>query len=262
MTALCDLGLNLVAYLGETSLRSLGLAVAALIVIQAVRLRSSSQRHAAWTVVLSGMLTLPVLALVLPPMPLGIALRQPRTPLTAVNSSPAPFAPLAIPRPTATPVLATDGSEASSPPCWHLLISAAYLMVALGLFARFILGYRLSRRVLQSAQGVGEGRIAHILNECATAPFFTARVPEVYESTSVLIPLTVGCKRPAIILPGDWRSWDDWKLRTVLGHELAHIRRRDWLVMVLASLNRCFFLVPSARLVAGTAPGHAGGGVN
>ena len=97
MTVLCDLGLNLVAHLGETSLRSLCLVLATLIVIRAVRLRSPSQRHAAWTVVLGGMLTLPVLPLVLPPMPLGIALRQPSTPLTAVDSSLPPFAQLAIP---------------------------------------------------------------------------------------------------------------------------------------------------------------------
>ena len=201
MTVLCDLGLNLVAHLGETSLRSLCLVLATLIVIRAVRLRSPSQRHAAWTVVLGGMLTLPVLPLVLPPMPLGIALRQPSTPLTAVDSSLPSFAQLAIPRSTTAPVFAADVPEASSPHRWHLLISAAYLVVALGLFARFILGYRFSKRVLQSAESVGEGRIAHVLNELATAPFFAGRVPEVRESTSVLIPLNLGCKRPAIILP-------------------------------------------------------------
>ncbi len=28
-----------------------------------------------------------------------------------------------------------------------------------------------------------------------------------------------------ILLPSAWSSWDDWKLRAVLAHELAHIQR-------------------------------------
>ncbi|PYT35874.1 MAG: hypothetical protein DMG58_00910 [Acidobacteria bacterium] len=60
-------------------------------------------------------------------------------------------------------------------------------------------------------------------------------------SRAVAVPITVGAKEPAILLPGDWQSWDDWKLRAVLAHELAHIRRGDWLVTVATSVNRCIF---------------------
>ncbi|MCU1273554.1 MAG: peptidase BlaR1, partial [Bryobacterales bacterium] len=53
--------------------------------------------------------------------------------------------------------------------------------------------------------------------------------------------LTLGWREPIILFPHDWEIWDEWKLRAVLSHELAHIRRADWLVAIAASLNRCVF---------------------
>ena len=60
-------------------------------------------------------------------------------------------------------------------------------------------------------------------------------------SNSVIVPMTAGFSDPVILLPANWQSWDAWKLRAVLAHELAHIRRGDWLVTVAASVNRCLF---------------------
>lgn len=48
-------------------------------------------------------------------------------------------------------------------------------------------------------------------------------------------------RSPAVILPRNWTEWDDWKLRAVLVHELAHIRRGDWLVAMAACIGRCVF---------------------
>ena len=44
-----------------------------------------------------------------------------------------------------------------------------------------------------------------------------------------------------ILLPRDWREWDTWKLRAVLAHELTHVRRGDWIITLLAGLNRSVF---------------------
>ena len=40
--------------------------------------------------------------------------------------------------------------------------------------------------------------------------------------------VTWGMRRPTIILPDAARGWSDERLRVVLRHELAHIRRGDW----------------------------------
>jgi TonB family protein len=45
---------------------------------------------------------------------------------------------------------------------------------------------------------------------------------------------TWGLFRPRIILPAAARGWSLDRIRIVLGHELAHVRRRDWLVQMAA----------------------------
>jgi hypothetical protein len=47
---------------------------------------------------------------------------------------------------------------------------------------------------------------------------------------------TVGWWRPVILLERTWRQWSAAQLRAVLAHEFAHIRRRDYLVRVVARL--------------------------
>jgi tetratricopeptide (TPR) repeat protein len=46
---------------------------------------------------------------------------------------------------------------------------------------------------------------------------------------------------PRIVLPRASSAWPEAKLRAVLAHEAAHIRRRDAIVSFAAHLNRCLF---------------------
>src|SRR5215470_10884508 len=52
---------------------------------------------------------------------------------------------------------------------------------------------------------------------------------------------TWGVIRPGILLPYDMDSWTDDCLRIVLTHEIAHIKRLDWLVQILAELARAAY---------------------
>jgi hypothetical protein len=63
----------------------------------------------------------------------------------------------------------------------------------------------------------------------------------ILESPRVATPLTTGIFAPRVILPVTWRSWPDEKLRAVVAHELAHVRRRDPLIALAAYLNRAIF---------------------
>jgi GWxTD domain-containing protein len=66
-------------------------------------------------------------------------------------------------------------------------------------------------------------------------------LPRTRESESISVPITVGQLSPTILLPMGWREWDASKLRAVLAHEEAHIRRVDWAVGVMARVNWCVF---------------------
>jgi WD40 repeat protein/beta-lactamase regulating signal transducer with metallopeptidase domain len=61
----------------------------------------------------------------------------------------------------------------------------------------------------------------------------------VRESRAVGSPLTLGLFRPVILLPRGWRDWSVEQLRLVLAHEMAHVRRRDFLAGLVAELAVC-----------------------
>ena len=72
------------------------------------------------------------------------------------------------------------------------------------------------------------------------------------ESRAVGSPLTLGLFRPVILLPAGWRDWSAEQLRLVLAHELAHVRRRDFLAGLVAELAVCLcWFHPLVRWLAG-----------
>ena len=60
--------------------------------------------------------------------------------------------------------------------------------------------------------------------------------------------VTWGLRRPKVVLPAVAASWPDERVRIVLFHELAHVRRGDWLVLLGAEVVKCVVLVQPARL--------------
>ncbi len=66
-------------------------------------------------------------------------------------------------------------------------------------------------------------------------------IAEVAESANAVVPMTIGWPDARIILPNTWRTWPREKLRAVMLHELAHVRRRDPLFTLLAAINKAVF---------------------
>ncbi len=60
------------------------------------------------------------------------------------------------------------------------------------------------------------------------------RLVEVREVDDLEGPAAAGWRRPMILLPDDWRSWDENDRRAVLAHELAHIVRGDYAAGLVA----------------------------
>jgi len=48
------------------------------------------------------------------------------------------------------------------------------------------------------------------------------------------IPMTWGLFRPCIVVPASASAWSGDRMRIVLAHEVAHIRRHDWIVQLAA----------------------------
>lgn len=222
----------------ESSLRVSVVAAVVAGVLLAARVRSGGVRHAAWTAVLCAMLLMPVLPSLVPsitiPMPAAAQAYGLSSAVPTDAAGPGDMERALLP--TAVPAL-TPAPDALAPamPVPPAPAAPIWPMVALGLYAaglvilsvRLLFGLRAMRRIGHSSQ-----------------PIDPARLPggaEAFESGLVATPLAIGVTSPRIILPTTWTMWPEEKVRAVLAHELAHIRRRDPLVGFLAHVNRCVF---------------------
>lgn len=61
------------------------------------------------------------------------------------------------------------------------------------------------------------------------------------EADRPTLPVTWGYRQPKVLLPPAARDWSEERTRIVLRHELAHIRRRDWLLHLLATVVRSVY---------------------
>ncbi|WP_406698347.1 M56 family metallopeptidase [Singulisphaera sp. Ch08] len=59
---------------------------------------------------------------------------------------------------------------------------------------------------------------------------------ELREAAELTTPATAGWRRVVVLLPEDWRAWDEPERRAVLAHELAHVCRDDYAMGVVARL--------------------------
>lgn len=60
-------------------------------------------------------------------------------------------------------------------------------------------------------------------------------------SPEEIVPLTAGLRHPFVLLPASAQQWSPERMRVVLLHEMAHIRRRDSFTQAIAELVRCLY---------------------
>jgi hypothetical protein len=78
------------------------------------------------------------------------------------------------------------------------------------------------------------------------------RAIDVLELPHLATAATAGWRRPVILLPEDWRSWNENELGAVLAHELAHIARADYAVGLVSRLALALhFYHPVSRWMFG-----------
>ncbi len=216
-----EFGSVALSFLVNIAARSLGLALLAAAVMYLFRIRSAAARHAVWTVVAAGMLVAAMLSPVLPPVPVRVLRATPATPPVALPAVGGPVAAQPGGAPAGT---AAGPSGVLSRFGWREGVVAIYAAGVLVFLIRLAFSYAFTRRLLRASRRIEQPWAA-----------------EAYESTWISVPLTVGWLRPKVLLPAGWADWSGEKLEAVLVHELAHVRRADWAISVLAGLNRCVY---------------------
>jgi bla regulator protein blaR1 len=113
-------------------------------------------------------------------------------------------------------------------------IVALWCAGVLVLSIRYLGGWRLVQQMDRSAQPINgdvAGRLARLLRRMRVS-----RPVRLLESTMVEVPTVVGWLRPAILLPAaTMAGLTAEQLEAILAHELAHVRRYDYLASLLQS---------------------------
>ena len=208
---------------------------------------SAAVRHAIWASALLAVVVLPPLAPTLPPLTVRVPASLAPTPPATPAAQPAPIAvargaaDLAVVAGAADPEAAAvargDVAEEDSPAGidgWTMLVAA--WLLGLATRALWLLAQVVRVRRLTGAATPIEGERRHAATVRVARTMRVRRRVRLLESDRIATPLTCGILRPAILLPRDSVDWSDERLHVVLLHELAHVRRWDYVACLLAEI--------------------------
>jgi len=179
---------------------------------------------------------------------------SPATGSAASMSSPTPSlsAPgVSLPSPAArvmAPIVANPkpitftSRPAAFMPTLTQLVLLIWLVGVLMVLARTLISIQAARRLVRRCQEVVSGPLANAAEQAqATLGLsFGVAVREGPPGT-VVVPMTFGLLRPVVLLPHGTADWPAERLRVVMLHEVAHIKRRDWLTTMLAETVCAFY---------------------
>jgi bla regulator protein blaR1 len=239
-------GSGLLAHLADAALRSVAMACLAAIVLAWARRKDAVLHLVIWRVVLYTALAMPLMAWLMPglplPLPATLAKQQAQiiSPVSEVRTAELVPAPTVFKTQLATlpaaPVPRTQPREIP----WRAIAVAIYVLAAGFFLARLGLGWMLSGRLRRRSRRINDPETL-AATEGLSRAVGLRRVPELAESSAIAVPVTLGVKKPVVLLPATWRDWEGRKLQAVLAHELSHVARRDALTQMLAALHRCIF---------------------
>jgi beta-lactamase regulating signal transducer with metallopeptidase domain/tetratricopeptide (TPR) repeat protein len=212
-----------------------------------LRRSGAAARHMAATAGLLGALALPFLTLALPPLDLPVfpsvfsvaPASSSRVALEKELASPATNEAETVEAvETESPAVSNHGDRtapvrpSSTPVPWLLLGLAAWSAGALLVAARLAVGLLRVRGIRREATPLSDPEWTDEARRLARQ-LEVRRSVTLLESARVPVAMTSGLRRPLLLLCRQARFWAVERRRVVLLHELAHVRRADWLWLLL-----------------------------
>lgn len=212
----------------ELSFKSAAVVAAACAASWLLRGASAAVRHMLWGLALASLLLLPALEAFLP------AWRASVLPHGSVSISEARFVALAKhPAPVPRPVPGRL-PERLAVPSFALWMAGALLCLW-----RWGSGTQQVARLRRASSPFLEDHPG-LIDEVA-GQLGLRRLVTLLSSDREIVPMAAGLRQPAVMLPASASRWSRDRLRVVLLHEMAHIRRNDCLVQALAELTFCLY---------------------
>jgi len=214
--------------LGATAIRGAVLMATIAIAVRLLRHAPAATRHALWAAGFGALFLLPLTQIVTPrwqSLPSVSAMMPNIAPPTQAAGALAP----------STELRQTIAQPISTPTNWPAL--AALLWVA-GAFATLIYvvagRWRAAHMIRRAAPSV-DARLLTLLQSAQATMDVRSRV-SLRLGDDAHVPYASGVVASTIVLPRSAASWPEARLRAVLLHELAHVRRRDGLVQLLVDV--------------------------
>jgi len=203
--------------------------VAGLLGVRLARRSRASVRHSVLAATFGALVALPLVSLITPQIPLGLAVAEQResAPTIVIPATHAAPPPERLGR---EPVGAAADWQRSGyePPDWLLMAwmgSAALFLLPMAIGTWQVMALR--RSALPWRQG--QARVDRLAASTGIATQVELLIDE-----SLPGPMTCGLFRPAILLPKDAQYWESADLDRAIVHELEHVRRRDWMSLGMA----------------------------
>jgi HEAT repeat protein/beta-lactamase regulating signal transducer with metallopeptidase domain len=212
---------------------------------------SAASRHLVWTLALVSALLIPVLSVALPRWQLAIVkvaappavAPEPGVPVAhAAPPMRRAIVPPPLPESAGTNASPSSSSIAAEPaargyvlPSAPMLLALLWAIGAIAIVSRLVVGLVAVRWMWRRTSRVVDAPWLPLAVELARDLGLTRRLTFL-ESRSATMPMACGILRPAVLMPADATRWPLERLRVVLLHELAHVRRRDCLTHVITQL--------------------------
>jgi len=224
------------------------------LVAAALRRSSASARHLVWALGLTSALLVPALALAVPKLEVPIV----RLAAPAVSALPpeggsygeehrggrieSDLPPARVPGPvvsgfsrnSSVSAPASIWTRATSDLSPGAILFAIWALGAALVLGRMLLGLVAVQWMSRRTRLVTDGPWLALARGLA-ADLRLVRVRFV-ESATASMPMAWGIFRPSVLMPADANAWPMHRLRVVLLHELAHVKRRDCLTHLVAQI--------------------------
>jgi HEAT repeat protein/beta-lactamase regulating signal transducer with metallopeptidase domain len=236
--------------LADAILKASIVLLAAAVATHTLRRASAALRHLIWTIALLSALLMPALTLAVPrwEVPLISTAVSPAA-LVADDVPPAPALNRGGHR-TTTATTAATGPMASAPgtalSSWsprNLLaaitleqaIFAIWVLGALAIVARVLIGVLAVQWMSRRGHRVLDAPWMKMAVQLATEVGVSSNITFL-RSRRAAMPMACGVLRPAVLMPEEADEWPADRLRIVLLHELAHVKRHDCLTHLVAQV--------------------------
>ena len=223
----------LLKFLVDTTIKSFVIFAVAGLFSFCLRRKSAAMRGFVWSMAIIGCLIVTIFSLTFPKWEVNVLPQVPikfETPqLTENAQSSAPSASLSDTVLPTQPHALTDKSSLLSTIQWTHCIGIIWICVSMFFLVRLIVGigaiWHLSIRSKDFSSAIRQ-----------LLPNWNQQI-SVRLIDRITVPMMWGIFHPVILLPTDAANWQTDRLRAVLLHETAHIKRRDWLMQTITQIT-------------------------